>query len=70
MNSHFIHIFVKTTLEKMKEISISTYQEMRNEAWDMAVKNNLVEDKDDNWLDFDESYYDYLLWEKGYTIVD
>ena len=70
MNSHFIHIFVKTTLEKMKEISMSTYQEMRNEAWDMAVKNNLVEDKDDNWLDFDESYYDYLLWEKGYTIVD
>jgi len=70
MNSHFIHIFVKTTLEKMKEISMSTYQEMRNEAWDMAVKNNLVEDKDDNWLNFDESYYDYLLWEKGYTIVD
>tara|TARA_R100001460_G_scaffold2772_1_gene8746 strand:- start:373 stop:558 length:186 start_codon:yes stop_codon:yes gene_type:complete len=61
---------VETTLEKMKEISMSTYQEMRNEAWDMAVKNNLVEDKDDNWLDFDESYYDYLLWEKGYTIVD
>ena len=70
MNSHFIHIFVKTTLEKMKEISMSTYHEMRNEEWDMAVKNNLVEDTHDNWLDFDESYYDYLLWEKGYTIVD
>ena len=70
MNSHFIHIFVKTTLEKMKEISMSTYHEMRNAEWDMAVKNNLVEDTHDNWLDFDESYYDYLLWEKGYTIVD
>jgi len=54
----------------MKEISMSTYQEMRNEEWDMAVKNNLVEDTHDNWLNFDESYYDYLLWEKGYTIVD
>jgi hypothetical protein len=54
----------------MKEISMSTYQEMRNEAWDMAVKNNLVEDTNENWEDFDESYYDYLLWEKGYTIVD
>jgi len=61
---------VKTTLEKMKEISMSTYQEMRNESWDMAVKNNLVEDTNENWEDFDESYYDYLLWEKGYTIVD
>ena len=30
----------------MKEISMSTYQEMRNEAWDVAVKTNLVEDKD------------------------
>jgi len=54
----------------MKEISMSIYQEMRNEAWDMAVQNNLVEDTNDNWEDFDESYYDYLLWEKGYTIVD
>ena len=70
MNSHFIHIFVETTLENMKEISMSTYQEMRNEAWDMAVKTKMVEDKDENWLDFDEAYYDYLLWEKGYTIVD
>ena len=35
----------------MKEISMSTYQEMRNEAWDMAVKTKMVEDKD--WLDFD-----------------
>ena len=70
MNSHFIHIFVETTLEKMKEISMSTYQEMRNAEWDMAVKNNLVEDTNDNWEDFDESYYEYLLWEKGYTIVD
>ena len=70
MNSHFITIFVKTTLEKMKEISMSTYQEMRNAEWDMAVKNNLVEDTDSEWLDFDESYYDYLVYEKGYTIVD
>ena len=70
MNSHFIHLFVKTTLEKMKEISMSTYHEMRNEAWDMAVKTKMVEDKDDNWEDFDEAYYEYLLWEKGYTIVD
>ena len=70
MNSHFIPIFVKTTLEKMKEISMSTYQEMRNAEWDMAVKNNLVEDTDSEWLDFDESFYDYLVWEKGYTIVN
>tara|TARA_R100000734_G_C3317786_1_gene111224 strand:- start:915 stop:1127 length:213 start_codon:yes stop_codon:yes gene_type:complete len=70
MNSHFIHIFVETTLENMKEISMSTYQEMRNAEWDMAVKNNLVEDTNDNWENFDESYYEYLLWEKGYTIVD
>jgi len=61
---------VKTTLENMKEISMSTYQEMRNEAWDMAVKTKMVEDTNENWEDFDESYYDYLLWEKGYTIVD
>ena len=70
MNSHFIPIFVKIKLEKMKEISMSTFQEMRDEAWDMAVKTKMVEDKDNNWLDFDEAYYDYLLWEKGYTIVD
>lgn len=50
----------------MKEISMSTFQEMRNEAWDVAVKTNMVEDKDD----FDESYYEYLLWVKGYRIVD
>ena len=54
----------------MKEISMSTYQEMRNAEWDMAVKNNLVEDTNDNWENFDESYYDYLVWEKGYAIVD
>ena len=40
----------------MKEISMSTYQEMRNEAWDMAVKTKMVEDKDNNWLEFDEAY--------------
>ena len=51
------------------EISMSTYQEMRNAEWDVAVKTNLVEDKDSEWLDFDESFYEYLL-EKGYTIVD
>lgn len=50
----------------MKEISMSTFQEMRNEAWDTAVKNNMAVDKDD----FDESFYEYLLWEKGYRIVD
>jgi len=72
---------VKTTLEKMKEISMSTYQEMCNEAWDMAVKTKMVEDKDSEWSDnalhlftsreeFDEEFYDYLVWEKGYTIVD
>jgi hypothetical protein len=61
---------VKTTLENMKEISMSTYQEMRNEAWDMMVKTKMVEDEDGDWLDFDESFYDYLVWEKGYTIVD
>ena len=49
---------------------MSTYQEMRNEAWDMMVKTKVVEDKDSEWLDFDESYYDYLVREKGYTIVD
>ncbi len=54
----------------MKEISMGTFQEMRDEAWDMAVKTKMVEDKDNNWLDFDEAYYEYLLWEKGYTIVD
>ena len=124
MNSHFIHIFVKTTLEKMKEISMKKffkvaekvglvkdgyyksgspkgseedvnefyiledkldypksqratteismqeYHEMRNEAWDMAVKTKMVEDKDSEWSDFDEEFYDYLVWEKGYTIVD
>ena len=26
---------------------------MRNEEWDMAVKTNLVEDKDSEWEDFD-----------------
>ena len=124
MNSHFITIFVKTTLENMKEISMKKffevaekvglikdghyvsgspkgskedvnefffledrldypksqratteismqeYHKMRNEAWDTAVKTNLVEDKDSEWSDFDESFYDYLVWEKGYTIVD
>jgi hypothetical protein len=54
----------------MKEISIQEYHAMRNAAWDMAVKNNLVEDKDSEWLDFDEYYYDYLVYEKGYAIVD
>jgi len=54
----------------MKEISMSTYQEMRNEAWDMMVKTKMVEDEDGDWLDFDESFYDYLVWEKGYIIVD
>lgn len=52
------------------EISMSTYQEMRNEAWDVAVKTKMVEDKGSEWSDFDESFYDYLVWEKGYTIVD
>ena len=124
MNSHFITIFVKTTLENMKnismkrffevaekvglvkdgyyisgfpkgseedvnefylledkldypksqrattEISIQEYHKMRNEEWDMAVKTNLVEDKDSEWEDFDESFYEYLLWDLGYTIVD
>ena len=61
---------METTLEKMKEISMSTYDEMRNEAWDMAVKTKMVEDKDSEWLDFDEAYYEHLLWVKGYRIVD
>ena len=51
------------------EISMSTYQEMRNAEWDMAVKTNLVEDKDSEWEDFDESFYEYLLCDLGYTIV-
>ena len=54
----------------MKEISIQEYHIMRNEAWDMAVKTKMVEDKDSEWSDFDESFYEYLLWEKGYMIVD
>ena len=63
------------------EISMQEYHEMCNEAWDMAVKTKMVEDKDsegsDNALhlftsreEFDEEFYDYLVWEKGYTIVD
>ena len=52
----------------MKEISIQEYHKMRNEAWDMMVKTKMVEDKDSEWLDFDDAYYEYLLWEKGYTI--
>jgi len=52
----------------MKEISIQEYHSMRNEAWDMMVKTKMVEDKDDNWLDFDESYYSYLVRVQGYTI--
>ena len=52
------------------EISIQEYHKMRNEEWDMAVKTNLVEDKDSEWEDFDESFYEYLLWDLGYTIVD
>ena len=54
----------------MKEISIQEYHTMRNEEWDMAVKTNLVEDKDSELEDFDESFYEYLLWDLGYTIVD
>ena len=69
MNSHFITIFVKTTLENMKEISIQEYHKMRNEAWDMMVKTKMVEDKDSEWLEFDDAYYEYLLWEQGYTIA-
>jgi len=52
----------------MKEISIRDYQKMRNEAWEMMVATAMVKDDDSDWLDFDESYYSYLVRVQGYTI--
>jgi len=54
----------------MREISMSTYQKMHNKAWDMAVKDKMVEDNDIDRLKFGHAYFEYLLWEKGYRIVD
>ena len=52
------------------EISMTTYQQMLSGAWDTAIKTNMVVDKDSECLDFDEEFYDYLVYYKGYAIVD
>ena len=54
----------------MEEISMSTYQKMRDRAWDMAIKDRMVKDNENDKLKFAHAYCEYLLWEKGYRIVD
>ena len=54
----------------MKEISMSTYQEMHDKAWDMAVKDRMVKDNENDKLKFGHAYFEHLLWEEGYRIVD